>query len=90
MVMGLWPHFLAHPVAGIKSSTSYDQCWFHTGEGRTGAQAPTNRCYRPPNLAVLLAHCGQLILTRTDNEKTYCRKERSYSARILASSVNGA
>jgi len=51
-------------LAGLKliDCTQSDRWRFHTGA--EGAQAPKSWLAPPPNLAVLLTHCGQLILRK--------------------------
>jgi len=44
------------------------------GSGAAGAQTPTQIVARPPNLAVLLTHCGELILRKISKfDATRCQ-----------------
>ena len=82
----------AHAEPTAAAAANYDrdimQWRFQDGAGGRGAQAPPKCVDRPPNLAILWTHCGQLILrkiskfdaTRCQILRLKCNAENSISA----------
>ena len=74
---------------GRRTASTRHQWRFHAGAGGTG---PPHRGKAPPNLAVLLTHCGQLILREISKfNATRCQNaQNSISAGAPPQTAGGA